>query len=118
MVLSLQKLKLLLNPIAGFGNGEFKGLSWLVRSLQARNSRSFNHPLSPGHHLPPAAVALAPGLRRGAAPQVPARPRAEARCPKRPEMLPDVSAGGAGPPLEEVSPARTLHTGRNRGTRG
>lgn len=59
-----------------------------MRSLQARNSRSFNRPLSPGHHLPPAAVALAPGHRRGAAPQVLARPRAEARCPKRPKMLP------------------------------
>lgn len=50
-----------------------------MRSLQARNSRSFNRPLSPGHYLPPAAVP-----RRGPRPRAP---------PKRSPPGPRSSAG-------------------------
>lgn len=48
MVLRLQELELLLNPIAGLGDGEFKGLRWLVRSrvpgLRVHLAQVADHP--------------------------------------------------------------------------
>lgn len=41
VVLSLYKLKLFLNPITGFGNCKFKGLSRLMRCLK-NNNKIFN----------------------------------------------------------------------------
>lgn len=103
VILSLQKLKLLLNPIAGLGNREFKGLRWLVRSLKARNSRSFNRPSRPPAG-PPAQPSpstrrcplRSPRTRAQSARRPPALPtlvypEAAARRPNRPEFL---SRGG------------------------